>query len=242
MARIVYTIGEIFGSIGGLTFQRNSSGKIIRGRPTVGKKSTSRQQRSHAVHNELLRGWQLLTNAQKDLWNTYGNTFVKINKFGQDKTLTGANWFESLNFFRQLLSLPLFTSPPAHLLPSSPPTFEIELTATTISINFTSAHDYVDSPVVVWVTIPTRKISNSINQIRKFALIISAAPADPLDITTEWETATGLSWSPVTNFPNANIFVCLESVKASSGITSPMVCGKKSTTEFTEEETMYYYL
>jgi hypothetical protein len=241
MARIVYTIGEIFGSIGGLTFQRNHSGKIVRFRPTVGKKSTSKQQRAHLIHNDLLRGWMLLTNAQKDLWNTYASTWVKVNKFGQDKTLTGANWYESLNYFREILSLSYFTVPPAHDLPTSPPTFEILLASDSVKINFTSAHDYVDSPVIVWVTLPTRKISNSVNQIRKYALVISAAPSDPLDITTEWETATGLDWNPTANFPNANIFVCLESVKASSGITSPMICGKKSTSEITEDETMIYY-
>jgi len=241
MARIVYTIGEIFGSIGGLTFQRNRSGKIVRMRPTVGKKSTSKQQSAHLTHNNLLRGWQLLTNAEKDLWNTYALTWVKVNKFGQDKSLTGQNWYESLNYFRTLLSLSLFTSPPAHDLPTSPPTFEILLSDSSIEINFTSAHDYADSPVIVWVTVPTRKISNSINQIRKYALIIDSAPADPLDITSEWETATGIPWSPLVAFPNANIFVCLESVKASSGITSPMICQKANTEEETESTNFYYY-
>lgn len=235
MARIVYTVGEIFGSIGGLTFQRNSSGKIVRMRPTVGKKSTSKQQRSHLTQNNLLRGWQLLTNTQKNSWNDYASVWMKQNKFGQEKQLTGQNWYTSVNYMRKILSLSELTDPPAHDLPESPPTFTLQLSATEIKINFTSAHDYADSPVIVWVTIPTRKISNSINQIRKFALIIDSEPADPLDITAEWETASGLDWAPASNFPNANIFVCLESVKASSGITSPMICTKDNTTNLTEE-------
>lgn len=241
MARIVYTVGEIFGSIGGLTFQRNRSGKTVRMRPTVGKKSTGKQQQSHLSHNNLIRGWQLLTLTQKDSWNSYAITWTKQNKFGQEKTLTGANWYESINYWREVLGLALLTEPPAHDLPQSPPTFEILISENNIEINFTSAHDYADSPVIVWVTNPTRKISNSINQIRKFALIIDSAPADPLDITTEWETGTGLDWAPSTNFPNAEIFVCLESVKASSGITSAMICSKANTKEETEASTFYYY-
>src|SRR3990167_8787809 len=127
MARIVYTIGELFGSIGGLTFQRNRSGKTVRMRPTVGKKSTTKQQESHLTHNNLLRGWQLLSLADKNEWNTYADTFTKTNKFGQEKELTGQNWYESINYWRNVLGLSELTTPPAHDLPTSPPTFEILL-------------------------------------------------------------------------------------------------------------------
>lgn len=242
MARIVYTLGELMGSVGGLTFQRNRSGKIVRQRPTVGKKNTTKQQRSHQLHANALRGWQLLTNEQRSNWNTYALTWTKENKFGQTKTLTGANWYESVNFWRNLLSLALLTNPPAHDLPERTPTFEILLSDTSVVISFTSAHDYVTSPVIVYTTNPTSKSTNSINQIRKYVTIIDADPGATLNITALWETATGLEWNPLINFPSANIFVCLESVRASSGITSAMSCGKENTnTIITEEESILYY-
>jgi len=243
MGRIIYTLGEIKGSIGNVTFQRNSSGTIVRLRPRINKSSSVKQMSSHTVHNDLLRGWQLLSLTEKGLWNAYANVWPKTNKFGQDKNLTGQNWFESLNYYRQLLSLSLFTSPPAHDLPTAPPDFDIIITSSSLSIEFTSSHDYVTSPVIVWTTIPTRKATTSINQIRKFAIILDADPGSDIDITTEWESATGISWSPIINFPNVNIFVCLESVRASSGISSAMVCKSENTQDnLNEEETLYYYI
>lgn len=242
MARIVYILGELKGSIGDITFQRNASGKIVRLRPRKNKSSTQKQQASHLLHNDLLREWQLLTLTQKNSWNAYAALWPKQDKFGLNKILTGANWFESLNFYRQLLSLSLFTSPPAHDLPTSPPAFQIILSSTQLLIILLASHNYNDSPVVVWTTLPTRKTTNSINQIRKYAKIITIDPGSSLDITTEWEIATGLTWSPLVTFPSANIFVCLESVKASSGITSPMSCKVESTSNVAEdEETLIYY-
>jgi len=242
MARIVYTIGEMMGSVGGLTFQRNSSGKIVRFRPTVGKKSTRKQQASHLSHNNLLRGWQGLTLSQKIEWNDYAGTYTKINKFGQEKQLTGANWYSSVNFWRNILSLSELVTPPTHDLPESPPNFSIEITDNSISINFLDAHDYVDSPVIIWASVPTLRNSNSINQVRKYVTIVSATPTNPLNITTNWQIATGINFTPTMTFPDANLFICLESVKASSGITSPMICDKINTsTVVSDGDDFIYY-
>jgi len=242
MARIVYTIGELMGSVGGLTFQRNRSGKIVRFRPTVGKKSTNAQQTAHAKHLTFLRGWQLLTLAQKVSWNAYAITWLKTNKFGEDKQLTGQNWYESINFMRSLLGLSELTDPPAHLLPIAPPSFELIVTPDKLYIHFTFLHDYTDSPVIVWTSTPSRRVTNSINQIRKYAMIITVDPGDILDITTQWENATGITWNPEQIFPNTNIFVCLESVNAASGISSAMLCSNISTAETTADnsELIFY--
>jgi hypothetical protein len=229
MARIVYTIGEIFGSIGGLTFQRNRSGKIVRSRPTVGKKSTTKQQISHSKHQNFLSLWQSLTTSQKDEWNLYALTFQKTNKFGENKTLTGQNWFESVNYWRQKLSLPLHTSPPPHTIPPGPPTFKLKISDNDIEVIITTSFNFDENALIIWVTKPTLKITNSINQIRKLAKIATSAPLNIIDITNEFVEATGLQWKPYEIFPNTNIFVCLESVNKASGITSSMVCKKINT-------------
>jgi len=138
------------------------------------------------------------------------------------------------------LSIPFYTVPPAHVLPQSPPSFGLILTDSTISINFTEAHIFSENPVAVWTSLPTRKNTLSINQIRKLVTVFELDPGDPVDITAEWEAATGLAWTPNLTFPNANIYVCLESMSASSYITSPLLC----TNQFTpseEEVTMPYY-
>src|SRR6267154_5450968 len=98
MARIVYTLGELKGSVAGLTFQNNSSGKIVRQRPNVSKTSSIKQQGAHQNHISLLQSYSQLTNDEKGLWNLYASTYTKVNKFGEDKQLTGQNWYESINY------------------------------------------------------------------------------------------------------------------------------------------------
>jgi hypothetical protein len=241
MARIVFAplVSEIKGSIGGVTFQGNPSGSIIRLRPHLSRASTTKQSAAHSSLSNLLYQWQNITSVQRDDWNTFAALWVKTNKFGQDKTLTGLNWFTSVNWWRLNIDQPLLSSPPAHTLPAAPPAFEVLITAAQLRIDFTAAHNFVTSPIAIWSSLPTKKSTLSINQIRKLVTIVNAAPADPLDITSLWETATGIDWSPSVVFPGANIFVCLESVSQSSGITSAMLCSSKYIESDTS--TFYYY-
>jgi len=229
MARIVYTLGELMGSVGGLTFQRNSSGTIVRTRPIPTKRTTTRQSATHTAHIHWLYEWQQLTQAQRDDWNTYASTWQKINKFGQSKTLTGQNWFETSNYYRTNIGETQLSNPPVHTLPQDPPTFDIYLSETAIRICATEAHDYINNPVILWVSPPTRRNTPTINQTRRLATILIVEPACGYDITTFWETAIGIPWTPSTLFPNANIFVCLQSIRRSSGITSALLCEKADT-------------
>lgn len=229
MARIVYTLGELKGSVGGLTFQQNSSGKIVRQRPQVSKTSTIKQQQAHQNHISLLKSYQGLSTAHKDDWNTFASTYTKINKFGEDKQLTGQNWYESLNWQKLHRGLILFSLPPTHTLPAACPTFEIQIDASTIKVHLTSGFDFDNNELNIWTTIPTTRQKVTVNQIRKFVTVMNIESSDPLDITDAWETATGLLWTPTTLFPSSNIFICLQSVSTASYITSALLCDKINT-------------
>ena len=229
MARIVYTLGELKGSVGGLTFQQNSSGKIVRQRPQVSKTSTIKQQQAHQNHISLLKTYQALSNADKDLWNTFASTYTKVNKFGEDKQLTGQNWYESLNWQLLHRSLSLFDVPPTHTLPAACPSFTIGMTADSISVHVADDYPFTDIELNIWTTIPTTRQKVTVNQIRKFVTSMTGESDNPLDITTAWENATGLLWTPTTLFPSSNIFICLQSVSTVSYITSALLCDKKNT-------------
>lgn len=243
MARVVYgpLVSSVKGSIGGITFQGNPSGSIIRNRPRPTKVSTNRQTASHASLQNLLYLWQQLTQSERDEWNVYATAWTKENKFGQAKVLTGLNWFTSVNYYKLLVDSSTFTSPPAHVLPQAPPSFGLVLSDSAIKINFLEAHLYPENPVAVWASFPTRKNTLSINQVRRLVTILTAQPADPLDITALWKIATGINWDPANNFPNANIYVCLESMSATSFITSSLLCTKQNSTS-AESDTLIYYL
>lgn len=234
MARIVYTLGELKGSIGGVTFQNNASGHIVRQRPIVRKSSTIKQQASHASHQNLLHEWDLLTVTEKDLWNAFALVHTKVDKFGQTKSLTGANWFLSVNYMRLLMSLSILTSPPAYSVPSPAPTFTIQLFPDKILIFINPTYSTVSSNLIIWGALPTTRVMPTINRIRKYITIITAPFSNPFDITTAWETATGLTWDPLNIFPTSNIFICLENIGMATGITSPMLCAKENVSGISE--------
>lgn len=229
MARIIYSLGELAGSVGANTFQRNAAGTIVRSRPMVSKSSTVRQQAAHASHQNLLYRYSLIGSDLKDLWNTFAAAHDKTNKFGQVKTLTGANWFLSVNYMRQLMDLSILTSPPDYDLPTDSPSFDILGSSTAIDLSITGDIDWDDMNLIVWTSLPTLRQKPTINSIRRFVTIFKTAPSDPQDITAAWEAATGLTWDPVNQFPNTNIFICVETVRKSSGITAPMLCSKFNT-------------
>jgi hypothetical protein len=243
MARIVYTLGQLKGSIGGLTFQNNSSGAIVRQRPQPAKGITTKQSNTHVNHIKWLYEWQQLSQAQRNLWNVYANTWTKINKFGEVKKLTGLNWFETSNYHIQSIGESILQSPPAHDLPQTPPSFNIEITDTIIYLVMNEAHDYYNYPVLVWVSQPIRRNTQTINQTRRLAMIITNLNTNPISIKTEWELATELPFSPLSLFPNANLFVCLQSMARTSGITSTLLCKSVNTSLLVNmQEDFYYYL
>jgi len=239
MARIVFAplVSSVKGSIGGVTFQGNPSGQIIRLRPFISRSSTVKQTLAHTKLTSLLSQWQTVSGANKDLWQTFADTWEKTNKFGQSKTLTALNWFVSVNWWRTQLGVAVLEAPPAHTLPEAVSAFEIQISTPSLIIAFEDAHDYAKSPVAVWSTPPTRKNTLSINQVRRLVTVIDSDPGASYDLTAEWENEFGMSWAPDTLFPNSNIFVCCESIRLSTGITSAYLCAKSNITE----ANYYYY-
>jgi len=243
MARVTYgpLVTAVKGSIGGITFQNNSSGAIIRSRPRPTRSSTNKQTSSHAFFAEYLHQYQLLSLTEKQAWNTYATTWSKINKFGQSKILTGQNWFQSINYWRVQMDLSILSDPPTHLLPASPPSFEIVFTDESINLNLTSSFNFTENSLILWSTIPTRRTKTTVNQIRKLIKVWNADPGNPVDITALWEAQTNTIYNPTINFPSANIFFCLQSCLKSSGITSSMLCTVNNTPS-ADEGNLYYYL
>jgi len=228
MARIIYgpLVTEIMGSIQGVTFQKNSSGSIIRSKPTLAHSSTIRQQESHMRHINALHSWQGLSNEQKDLWNTYASTYTKINKFGQTKKLTGQNWYEAQNYWIKYFNVGQVDEPLPHILPQAPWNFELFLTETKIFLNPLSDFNYGDNSILMFGSLPTFRSTTSINQIRKFCGLLNPPFDIPIDITSRWEAGTGLTWANASKYGNANIYICLQSISNGGLITSAYLCSK----------------
>ena len=222
MARVIYTFGELRGSVGGLTFQPNTSGSIVRQRPQCKKSSTTKQQVAHQAHQKYLYDWQQLNNTEKDEWNYYASIHNKDDKYGNSKKLTGANWFESVNYMRTLLSLSNFTSPPTFAAAEPVPAFTLAVSSSILGISIRGSYTYAETALIGFTSLPTQRSTNSINRLRKSMGLVDAATGESLVLNDIWEPATGLTWSPVTNFPNTNIIIGIQTVNRSNGITSPL--------------------
>ncbi len=131
MARIIYgaIITDINGSIGGITFQKNGSGQIARLKPRKTKTNTQKQRDQQPRLKEVQREWNELSLANKILWNDFASVNNKIGLDGQEKKLTGYQWFLTINQNRLLFNDSILVVPP---------TFEIVNPIDGISVVFES--------------------------------------------------------------------------------------------------------
>ncbi len=116
MARIIYgpIITDIKGSIGGMTFQKNGSGTIARLKPRKTKTNTQKQRDQQPRLKQVQAAWNLLTLINKVLWNDFAAINNKIGLDGQEKKLTGYQWFLTINENRLLISQPILSAPPIY--------------------------------------------------------------------------------------------------------------------------------
>ena len=230
MAIIVPSLGPLRGSIGGISFQNNPAGNVVRQRPRPARSSTAKQQLAHQYHQKWLYEWMQLSPSQRNDWNMYAAIHPKTNKFGIDRTITGLNWFESVNSEPFTQSATIFYDPPPHNVPPGAPTFDVVVSPTAIEIDLTEVFDFINNWLLAWCSPPTMRNSNSINQLRKKLGFVFIDYPTALDVTALWEAATGFTWAPATVFPDANIFICLQSFAKSSGISSPLLCANGTST------------
>jgi hypothetical protein len=128
-----------------------------------------------------------------------------------------------------LMGQPTFVTPPAYASPASAPAFTIYLTLSKIELLISGFFDSSFQNIIVWSTPPTKRNKPTITQIRRYVTLINTPATSLIDITAAWQTATGVPYNPLTSFPNSNIFICLQNVSKTTGITSPMLCNVAST-------------
>lgn len=77
MAKLTVLLGELSGSIGGITFARNKSGQYARQRVTPTNPNSEAQDRSRAAFGTVSAAFHSLTPFQKSQWQTFANSLFK---------------------------------------------------------------------------------------------------------------------------------------------------------------------
>lgn len=222
MARVEYgvIITDIIGSIGGITFQHNRSGKIARLRPKTHKHPTAAQVLRQVKHSGILHSWQQLSGTHQDDWNDFADLHTKTNMFGDVKTLSGLNWFESVNLSRDLIGLNELTTPPAYNLPAAVPNYTVTIDDTKIELNLPVPFDTADNSLVIRATNPIPNTTTNFRGQWRFIKYEGTGVINTIDITNLWKDIFTCVYPPSSNMAGFNIGIMLQVIRKDSGIQS----------------------
>jgi len=225
MAKIVLSgigVTGIYGSVGGSTFQNTSAGLIVRNKGMRVQTAVYDFSGINLWRVTSIGRWQQLTLDQKESWNLWAGAWTKQNRFGQNKKMTGFNWFDSINYQRNNLGLSFLLTPPIHELPQAPPNFNMVFTPTAFLATTSGSFDYTNNALIFWSTPPTIRSGSSQRQIMRKIMTVQVDPAGPIDLTSHWQVATKYNWADKSSWGNANIFMWFQSVKRSNGIATSL--------------------
>lgn len=204
MARVFYSnqVNEIIGSVGGLTFQPNFSGKIVRLRPINKNTSTKVVNDSKYFFSQLASLWNSLTVDEKFNWSDEISGVTTYNRYNEQRVRTGYNYFMSCNTGRLLLNLsPLETigNYQAAILPGA---FDLSVNSSGILIHFNSVPEDPNSYYFFYCSPPNRLAFQK--QRSQFRLVQANVcnGTNNFNLTTAFESAYGLNW-PIANISNA---------------------------------------
>jgi len=100
------------GKIGGHVAARNSSGAYLRTKVTPINPRTIDQIAARARLGANAKAWGVITQAQRDAWNSVSSDFNSKNVFGDDIKLSGINVFSRINNNLLLIGESIISSPP----------------------------------------------------------------------------------------------------------------------------------
>jgi hypothetical protein len=95
---------SVSGSVAGLTYAHNRGGLYSRARAIPTDPGTTRQQvMRNAMGTASSRYSTVLTQAQRDAWETYGDNSPKLDTLGDPRPMTGISAYNRGNTLRQLI-------------------------------------------------------------------------------------------------------------------------------------------
>jgi len=209
MARVTYGGGvtEFAGSIGGVTFLRNASGPIakLRSNPPVNPSpDQSTYQRNMAL---CVAYWPTLSQANKDAWDALAAAHDHTTPWGETKTLSGFQWFISVNLKRLFWPLSIISTPYAWYAPPPPDQFTIEISSTYIRVAWSPAYDPPHS-LAIYCSLPLRQSSL---KLRRSLFFIShryePGATTNIDLTSYIESLFNVIWSTFYASANCSIII-----------------------------------
>ena len=211
-------ISEIRGSVGGVTFSNSKSGIVAKLRVTGKISGTQKQYVKRQTLQNFNNSYRELTEVNKVLWQNYADTYTKTNMFGNNRTLSGINWYITTNYFRELSGASILTEPPTHTLPNSAPEFSISGTGGNLVIQLAVYTPGTDEKILIYITKPNNKAAVSMNSSYRFAAIEDTASEQEYNLDTDFYQINGFNFSSIESTGEFNIGVGIRLLNTSSGI------------------------
>jgi len=222
MARITYgaLITNIAGSIGGVTFQCNSSGAIAKLRSRSNKSSTPDQVARHSVLANLVSLWSTLSAVQQTAWNAIAAANVHISPWGESKQLNGYQWFISCNSNNILCGYAIILAAPAYASIAPPNTFSLGISATNFNINIATGWNPGTDKILIYASPPMRQ--TSINLRRNLLLLTSytGGNINQYNIRAAYVAKFNIIWADFYNVPGHSIYIRARQIQTDTGMSS----------------------
>lgn len=195
MAKITYSglITNITGHIGGMTFQRNSSGYIVRKSPAGKRTGNASQLNSKSSFSSFGKSYQNLTNAQKTGWNNLAASFAFTDRWSEVKVLKGVSLFQLISPFYELINAAQIVAAPALVVSPVFDAFTVTLGANSINLQWAAAQIQANQSLVVYASPPVASSQVIPRKLMRLVSFLSASPINSHDIGIEWEALYGLN-------------------------------------------------
>jgi hypothetical protein len=130
-------------------------GQVERQHTPARKPPTAAQLDSAADFGDAAKGWNGLTDEQRDAWRAFGKTVSSHPRGGDSGPLTGQNLYTAINRNQALLGLPRFLYPPERPAFDANPVIALNITedGDTVSLKLTLAKPPT-APILIFAARP----------------------------------------------------------------------------------------
>jgi len=223
MARVTYgaLITELTGSIGGITFQRNSSGNIARLKPNTPVNPSVDQSSQQKYLISLVTAWSSLSAANKTSWNDLATAHDHVNEWSEEKTLNGFQWFISSGLNRRAMSLAPLSTAPGWTTVDALADFVLSASAISLLCTWNPAVDVTGYRVHFYATPPIRQSSLKLRRSNFVIRKVDITSLTTQELITYYEALFGVTWATIYADANCSIIIRAKLIQESSGLAGP---------------------
>jgi len=195
MAKVAFSalVNDLRNKVGGNVFTKVRSGAMVRIKVSPTQPRTSAQTAVRANFTALSKGWDTISQSQRNGWIALAASLPKKDVFGNTFYLTGLQMFQALNRNLQEIGVAVIDDAPASVSVGAPGALTLVATAGTPTLTVDAATEPATGEVpIIYATKPLnagRKFVGKNRQILDAA--IAAATAGPWDIESLYAAKYG---------------------------------------------------